>query len=855
MLKSKVLIKLVLVLGTVFLLGFLFKQDAHAAPYTLTTDPTYSCNTATGQWVVRWHWTGPVAPGRMELRINLDNDVSGEPGAESLVATYSIPVSQSTSGYYNWDLPLANQQYVAYIYFFGYASSTVGVTATDAPCGVPSNTLNVQSSPITNVNITGTYPGTTNYSETVNGDINATLTAPATSGTYNFSSWSGCNSTSARDCTVSVTGGGTKTVTANYTQSPGTLVVRVFDDSGNKNGRKDSGESDINCPIPGCATLVTRDSAGGLAIPRTDATFMVFGDASLSPNNYSVFLKPDGSTWAITSYSYQTPTSGLVTAGYAGPSSSWYNTVGIPVIANGTTTVYLGMKKISATTINVTVFNDDGNGCEGNGVKDCPPTEQALTDTFLITNGLKVSIDGGPALTSTGGNPSFTLPGGDVGASHYLTIHSYKVDDNTVWVTTKWSNGGGVGSGTTYNNVSSQTYNTDPFTMATKTVNIYLGVRKLNFDLSVNPTALRMVPTSDSKTISVNPVWTPDSATDKPWPGTSPIQVFVNCPEITSTAGLSLKDNFTVNTCPPNGTSGPSSTKAGLGTVVFTLTSSSVSVPSKTFDIQGLTSIQGQNLNPKKTISLNFSYPAWVRTKKGNIGSRGEIIGNYLPAGCPTPAVNCNSQYAIITPKIVDTNFFKSAKDWVVKPYDINLPDPKDYASFDRLFKNERVNGPDKSRLPKAPGKYLYNDGFTWTGATAAGSCNPAKKDAIVIFVDNAGVGKNKMLLNPSSKKVDLNCPTVFIASGEIWIDASVTSVKAILVADGTILDSSGNSKLTVNGAIIGALTGGSVGLYRDLGAANQTQPAEDITLDPSYFWYLSSKIGKTKSTFMEVRP
>jgi hypothetical protein len=85
-----------------------------------------------------------------------------------------------------------------------------------------SYTLNVNSSWAFAVAITAsptTYAGTTNYSKTaIPSGTSITLTAPATSGGKNFNNWTGCNSSSTRTCTVSMTAN--KTVTANYLLFP-----------------------------------------------------------------------------------------------------------------------------------------------------------------------------------------------------------------------------------------------------------------------------------------------------------------------------------------------------------------------------------------------------------------------------------------------------------------------------------------------------------------------------------------------------------------------------------------------------------------------------------------------------------
>ena len=56
--------------------------------------------------------------------------------------------------------------------------------------------------------------GTTSFTRTYDSGASVTLTAPATSGSNTFSSWTGCTSASTVTCTVSMTAN--TTVTANY---------------------------------------------------------------------------------------------------------------------------------------------------------------------------------------------------------------------------------------------------------------------------------------------------------------------------------------------------------------------------------------------------------------------------------------------------------------------------------------------------------------------------------------------------------------------------------------------------------------------------------------------------------------
>ncbi len=117
------------------------------------------------------------------------------------------------------------------------ANKTVSAAYTAAV----TRTLTVNSTGTAGVAVTGsvaTYSGTTNYvrSAIPNG-TSITLTAPATSGTFNFSAWTGCDSTNAtaRTCTVAMsadktvsvayTAAITRTLTVNSTGATGAVIA------------------------------------------------------------------------------------------------------------------------------------------------------------------------------------------------------------------------------------------------------------------------------------------------------------------------------------------------------------------------------------------------------------------------------------------------------------------------------------------------------------------------------------------------------------------------------------------------------------------------------------------------------
>lgn len=113
------------------------------------------------------------------------------------------------------------------------AASTLGVSITSCAGGgnsnIPKFTLTVDSmSPSSGVTINaspadnnGVYQGPTPLVLTYDSGASVALTAPAKSGAYKFSSWSGCGSTSGTDGLIcNVTLSASTTVTANYTPPP-----------------------------------------------------------------------------------------------------------------------------------------------------------------------------------------------------------------------------------------------------------------------------------------------------------------------------------------------------------------------------------------------------------------------------------------------------------------------------------------------------------------------------------------------------------------------------------------------------------------------------------------------------------
>ena len=97
------------------------------------------------------------------------------------------------------------------------------------------NTLQVKSTGVSGVSITGSQAGTSGitdasgtYTITKVENIRTTLTAPTTASGKNFLSWNGCNTATSNTCIVTVSNGGTKTVTAAYqTATPASTTLTL----------------------------------------------------------------------------------------------------------------------------------------------------------------------------------------------------------------------------------------------------------------------------------------------------------------------------------------------------------------------------------------------------------------------------------------------------------------------------------------------------------------------------------------------------------------------------------------------------------------------------------------------------
>ncbi|MGA3344654.1 MAG: hypothetical protein ABSC76_07220, partial [Terracidiphilus sp.] len=109
--------------------------------------------------------------------------------------------------------------------------------------------------------------GTTSFTRTYDSGASVTLTAPATAGGNNFTSWTGCTSASTVTCTVAMSAN--TTVTANYAAPPPTTYTLTVNSTNPASGVAISvSPADVNSAANG-TTSFTRTYDSGASVTLT----------------------------------------------------------------------------------------------------------------------------------------------------------------------------------------------------------------------------------------------------------------------------------------------------------------------------------------------------------------------------------------------------------------------------------------------------------------------------------------------------------------------------------------------------------------------------------------------------------
>ena len=233
--------------------------------------------------------------------------------------------------------------------------------------------------------------GTSSFTRTYNSGTTVTLTAPATSGSNTFSSWTGCTSASTVTCTVSMTAN--TTVTANYATPPPVTYVLTVDSTDPASGVT------ITVTYPPTA-LSTQGTTSFAVSGVAGSTYGLTAPSTASGNNFSSW---SGCTTSSTTTCNVTLNANMtVTANYAAP-----------VLIVPTVTVTPASSSITTLQpLEVTVGVSGGSG---------NPTP---TGTVTLTSGTYTSA----ATTLVTGSAPIDIPAGSLAAGSDTLSASYTPD-------------------------------------------------------------------------------------------------------------------------------------------------------------------------------------------------------------------------------------------------------------------------------------------------------------------------------------------------------------------------------------------------------------------------------------------
>ncbi|MGD0646834.1 MAG: glycoside hydrolase family 44 protein [Acidobacteriaceae bacterium] len=294
----------------------------------------------------------------------------------------------------------------------------------------PSSGVAISASPADNNSKTG---GTTSFSLTYNSGTAISLTAPSTSGTDTFSSWTGCTTTTGTICNVTLTAN--TTITANYTvpvTPPTTYVLTVASTNPASGVAITVSPADNNSASNGTTSFARTYNSGAtvtLTAPATSNgnTFSSWtGCTTSSSATCNVTLAAN--TTVTANYSVPVSTTYVLTVNSAGPPSG----VAISVspadnnsASNGSTSftrTYNSGKLVTLQAPATTGSNSFVNwtGCSSAITETCSVTMNANTIVTANYNGpnvTSVTVTPNPAPVTIGSTQQFSATVNGTGLS------------------------------------------------------------------------------------------------------------------------------------------------------------------------------------------------------------------------------------------------------------------------------------------------------------------------------------------------------------------------------------------------------------------------------------------------------
>jgi hypothetical protein len=306
--------------------------------------------------------------------------------------------------------------------------------------------------------------GTTSFTRTYNSGTTVTLTAPSTSGTNTFSSWTGCTSTSGVTCTVTLNSA--TTVTANYTvvaPPPVTYVLTVNSTNPASGVAIVVAPADNNSATNG-TTSFTRTYNSGTSVTLTAPmlsgtnTFTSWsGCTAASTNVCTVSLAAN--TTVTANYATPVATTYVLTVNSTAPSSGVAITVS-PADNNSATNGSTSFTRTYNSGTKVTLSAPSTAG--GNSFDNWTGCTSAITTTCSVTmtaNTMVTANYNGPSVTSVTVTPDPATV--TIGATQQFTatVNGTGLSGNTV----TWTLAGPTGSTLSPGTLTSSGLYTTPY--------------------------------------------------------------------------------------------------------------------------------------------------------------------------------------------------------------------------------------------------------------------------------------------------------------------------------------------------------------------------------------------------------
>jgi len=300
------------------------------------------------------------------------------------------------------------------------ASTTYSLTVNSTN---PASGIAITISP---ADTTGSGSGTTSLTRTYDAGTSVTLTAPATSGVNTFASWSGCATTSATTCNVTLNAN--TTVTANYAV-PTTYVLTISstnptsgvpitvspaDTSGNSSGstsltRVYNAGTSVTLTAPATSGVNTFSSWTGCTTTSTTTCNVTLNANTTVTANYTV-----PTTYTLTVNSTN-PTTGVpITVSPADTAGNTSGSTSFTRSYDSGTKVTL----VAPTTAGTSTFSS-WTGCTTASTTTCTETLNAnatVTATYTANAVTSVSITPNPASATIGNTIQFAATVNGVGS-------------------------------------------------------------------------------------------------------------------------------------------------------------------------------------------------------------------------------------------------------------------------------------------------------------------------------------------------------------------------------------------------------------------------------------------------------